>query len=76
MLKLTKHMRVEMLILTCLALGSCGDSAPRTFTQGDRDKLEAAYANGFNAARASSAMVDRVERLEGRVDELESKLGM
>lgn len=75
-MKLSRHSRSGLLILTVLALGSCGDSAPQTFTAGDKAKLEAAYDQAMEGPSASSAMVDRVERLESRVEDLESKLGL
>lgn len=75
-MKITNHARVEIMLGLVLTLGSCGDSAPRTFTAGDKEALELSGINARRAAAASSAMVDRVERLESRVDDLESKLNM
>jgi len=67
-MKLTRHARVELLILTALALGSCGSSAPRTFTSGDYDRLDVADVNARNA-------LSRISDLESRMDDLETKMG-
>lgn len=66
-MKLSRHARTELLILTALALGSCGSNAPRTFTAGDYDRLDVADVNARNA-------IARVDALESRVNDLESKL--
>ena len=74
-MKLSRRARTELLILTALALSSCGDSAPRTFTARDADRLDVSEINARRAAAYSSAMVDRIERLERRVDDLEGRRG-
>ena len=68
-MKLSRHTRTELLILTALALGSCGSSAPRTFTAGDYDRLNVSDVNARNA-------IARMDALESRVDEIESRLDM
>lgn len=75
-MKLTRHARIEILIVIALATGSCGDSAPRTFTAGDFGKLDAASANGRNAIARVYAVEQRVDDLESRIAELEGKLHM
>lgn len=62
-----KRLPYEALIVAALALGSC---QRRTATD---ERLEVAEVNVRRAAAASSAMVDRVERLERRVGDLEAK---
>lgn len=64
-----KRLPYEILILSALLLGSCGDSAPRRFTKGDYNRLDVADVNGRNA-------LSRVSDLESRVSEIESKLNM
>ena len=69
-MKLTRHARIELLILTGLALGSCdsGNWMAR-YTQRDASRLDIADVNARNA-------LDRITTLEGRVEEMESKLRM
>lgn len=68
----------ERALVLALLLGSCGDSAPQAFTAGDArrlDSLEASVrSNMREVARASSALVDRVERGERRIETLESEM--
>ncbi len=66
-MRLSRHARIELLICTALALVSCGSGAPRTFTAGDYDRLDVADVNARNA-------VARIDALESRVDDLESRL--
>jgi hypothetical protein len=73
--KLPICLRYELLIPASLILGSC-DNMPATFTRADKAGLDAAYDQAMEGPRASSEMVDRVERLESRVADLESKLNM
>lgn len=61
----------ERALVLALLLGSCGEAAPTTFTQGHARRLDLAEMNLRNAARASTEMVNRVERLERRVQALE-----
>lgn len=66
-MRFSLHARIEIAAIAVLLLGSCGDSAPRGFTEGDYNRLEAADINARNA-------IYRVDELEGRVEELEQKL--
>jgi hypothetical protein len=68
-MKLSRHARIELLICTAIVLGSCGSNARRTFTAGDYDRLEVADVNARNA-------IARVDALESRISEIESKLNM
>lgn len=68
-MRLNLHARIEIAAVAMLLLGSCGDSAYRTFTEGDYNRLDAADVNGRNA-------INRVDELEGRVEALEQKLNM
>ena len=61
------HARIELAGVAMLLLGSCGDSAPRGFTEGDYSRLDAADVNARNA-------INRVDELEGRVEALEQGL--
>ena len=72
-MKLSQHARTELLILTALVLGSCEGSPYNTASKA-MEKADIAYRQSIEGARASSAMVDRVERLEARVEELEDRL--
>lgn len=74
-MKLSRHARTELLIASALALGSC-DNFSTPFSSAEKERLETAYAQSIEGARASSAMVDRVERLESRVEQIEDKLKM
>ncbi|WP_374528661.1 hypothetical protein [Novosphingobium sp.] len=65
---LNLHARIEIAAVAVLLLGSCGDSAPRRFTEGDYNRLDAADINARNA-------MYRVNELEGRVEELERRIG-
>ncbi len=65
-----KRLPCEAAILAALLLGSC-ENMPRAFTQNDRERLNFAEINLERAARASSEMVDRVERGERRIEALE-----
>ena len=69
-----KRVTYEGTILAALLLGSCGDM-PRAFTEADSRRLDLAEMNLRNAARASSEMVDRVERGERRIEDLEERIG-
>jgi hypothetical protein len=62
-----KRLPYEVLICAALALGSCQDE------QTSR-RLDLAEINLRRAAAASRAMVNRVERIEARLDEVESQL--
>ena len=66
--KFTVHVRIEIAIVAALLLGSC-DSLPHSFTGADYDKLDVADVNARNA-------IYRVDELEGRVEEIESRLNM
>ena len=66
-----KRLPYELLILGAVAVGSC-DARP--FTSADAERLDYAEINLERAAAASRQMVNRVERLERRVDELEREL--
>lgn len=66
-MKLNLHAKMEIAVVAILLLASCGDNAPRRFTQGDLDRLEAANANARKA-------ISRINDLESRVEELELKL--
>lgn len=61
------HARIEIAAVALLLLGSCGDSALRSYTEGDNNRLDAADVNARNA-------IYRVNELEGRVEALEQKL--
>ena len=65
-MRLNLHARVEIAIAGVLLLGSCGDSAPRGFTEGDYDRIDVADVNARNA-------INRVDDLEGRVEALEQQ---
>ena len=65
-MRLTIHARIEIAIAAVLLLGSCGDSAPRGFTEGDYDRLDVADVNARNA-------IYRVNELESRVEALEQR---
>lgn len=67
MLNLNAHARIEIALVAILLLSSC-DSLPANYTRGDNEKLEMADVNARNA-------IYRVNALESRVEELESKLG-
>lgn len=54
-------------IASALVLSGCGQSAPRTFTAGDADRLDVADVNSRSA-------IHRVDALEARVAELEARL--
>jgi hypothetical protein len=60
--KLPKRLPYEFLIVAALALSSCSRPAWE-------DKLDVADVNARNA-------IDRINALESRVDEIESKLNM
>lgn len=61
-MKLSKHGRFELLLLTGLALGSC--DRPQAFRASDADRLEVADANARHA-------LGRLEYLETRIEKLE-----
>jgi hypothetical protein len=71
--KFPKRLRHTALILIAVALGSCNQPSQKYAVTTD-ERLRLAEFNLKRAAAASSALVDRVERLERRVDELEAKL--
>jgi len=54
-------------VMAVALLAGCGQSAPRTFTAGDADRLEVADVNSRNA-------INRVNALESRVSDLNAKL--
>ena len=68
-----KRLPYEAAILAALLLGSC-DSLPASFTKADAERLDYAEINIRRAAQASSEMVDRVERGEARITELEQQV--
>lgn len=68
--RLTRRARIELLVLLALALGSCGQGTPRTFTEADYGKLDAASANGRNAVQRVYELEQRVDRLEAMVRDL------
>ena len=77
MLKLPKRLPYEFALLAALALSSCdGPLGTARFTNADREQIALAHENFRRAAAASSAMVDRVERAESRLDDIEGKLNM
>ncbi|MGD9809891.1 MAG: hypothetical protein AB7U35_00980 [Sphingobium sp.] len=67
-MKLPKRLPYEILILGALALGSC-DKLPHSFTGEDYDQLDVADVNARNA-------IYRVDALESRVSEIESRLNI
>lgn len=69
MFKLTLHARIEIAAVAVLLLGSCGQSAYQRFTVGDYERLEIADVNARNA-------IARVDSLEGRISDIESRLNM
>jgi len=66
-MRLTIHARIEIAVAAILLLGSCGENAYRRYTEGDHDRLDVADTNARNA-------IYRVNALESRVSDLESKL--
>lgn len=70
---LPKRLPYELLIVAALSVASCDTGG---LSSDDQTRLRLAEANLNRAAAASSAMVDRVERLERRVEEVESRLRM
>lgn len=84
MTKLPKRLPYEFALLAALALSSCdGTDGTARFTNGDRERISMLEFDISRAATASSAAIDRVERierrlrdLESRADEIESKLSM
>lgn len=68
-MKPLKRLPYELVIVAGLLLSSCGDNAYRRFTEGDYNRLDVADVNARNA-------IARVDELEGRVEELERRLGM
>ena len=67
-MRLPKRAPYEALIAASLMLGSC-DKLPHKFTGADYERLEIAEVNARNA-------IARVDALESRVSDLESKLDM
>ena len=65
-MKFNAHARIEIAIAAALLLGSCG-KMPHSFTGEDYDQLDVADVNVRN--------IELVDSLEGRVSDLESKLG-
>jgi hypothetical protein len=64
---IARRLPYELLVLGALSLGSC--DMPKTFHASDADRLDVADVNARNA-------IARVDALESRVDDLESKLEM
>ncbi|MEN2786068.1 hypothetical protein ACFOKI_06650 [Sphingomonas qilianensis] len=62
-----KRLPYELLVIAGLSLGSC--DIPKTFHASDADRLDVADVNSRNA-------IARIDALESRVDDLESKLEM
>lgn len=67
-MRFNAHARIEIALATLLLLGSCGDSAPRRFTEGDYDRLDAADVNARNAIYRVNVLESRIEELEQRLD--------
>jgi hypothetical protein len=61
----------ERLLLATLLLGSCDRLGGGVSLD---DRMTGAEINLRNVARASTEMVDRVERAERRIDDLERKV--
>jgi hypothetical protein len=75
--KLPKRLPYEFALLAALALSSCdGPQGTARFTNADRDRIGMLEADMRRVAIASSAAIDRVERIESRLDDIESKLNM
>ena len=64
-MRLTFHARIEIGLSALLLLGSC--DMPQTYRSSDVDKLDVADVNARNA-------ISRVNALESRVEEIESRL--
>lgn len=65
-MKLSRHARIELLIFSGLALGSC--DMPQAFRASDADRLNVADVNARNAIARVAALESRVEELERRLD--------
>lgn len=81
--KFSRHARIEIAILMALALGSCGENSPQTFTKGDKVRLDEAHSWGRQAVRHSTdngyAIVDLQKenaQLEARLADVEARLRM
>ncbi len=62
-----RRLPYELLVIGALSLGS--SDMPKTFHASDADRLDVADVNARNA-------IARIDALESRVDDLESKLEM
>jgi hypothetical protein len=76
-MKLTKHARAEILILACLALGSC-DQSPKTaaaFTDKQRDEIRDIAGEAVTADAVEAVLDDSktIADLRDRLDDAEEK---
>jgi hypothetical protein len=64
--ELPKRLPYEALVIAAIALGSC--DMPQAYRASDADKLNAASANARNAVARIPEIIDRLDRIEQRLD--------
>jgi hypothetical protein len=67
--KLPKRLPYELAIAAAMTVGSCSNGGSfHSFTRDDYERLERADVNARNAMARQSEIIDRLDRIEQRLD--------